>query len=141
MSKYLSKISGPLLDRLDLHVDALPVEYEHLSSGKPAEGSAAIKSRVQKARDLQYQRLGEAGVTCNARIPTGLLQKVCPMTDGANAFLKTAFEHLGLSARAYDRVVKVARTIADLDRSEKIDTAHIAEAVQYRSLDRKYWQK
>lgn len=141
VSKYLSKISGPLLDRLDLHVDALPVEYEHLSSGKPAEGSAAIKSRVQKARDLQYQRLGEAGVTCNARIPTGLLQKVCPMTDGANAFLKTAFEHLGLSARAYDRVVKVARTIADLDRSEKIDTAHIAEAVQYRSLDRKYWQK
>lgn len=141
VSRYLSKISGPLLDRLDLHVDAMPVEYEHLSSGKPAEASAEIKKRVQKARKLQQERLKNLGVYSNARIPSGKLQECCPMTGGASAFLKTAFEHLGLSARAYDRVVKVARTIADLDGSEKIDTAHIAEAVQYRSLDRKYWQK
>ncbi len=141
VSRYLSKISGPLLDRLDLHVDAMPVEYEHLASGKAAESSAEIKKRVQKARMLQRERLEKFGVYSNARIPSGKLHECCPMTDGASAFLKTAFEHLGLSARAYDRVVKVARTIADLDGSDKIDTAHIAEAVQYRSLDRKYWQK
>lgn len=139
VSRYLSKISGPLLDRLDLHVDAMPVEYEHLSSGKPAESSAAIQARVQRAREVQRERMAGAAA-CNARIPAGKLQAFCPMTEGASSFLKTAFEHLGLSARAYDRVVKVARTIADLDSSEKIDTAHVAEAVQYRSLDRKYWQ-
>ena len=141
VSRYLSRISGPLLDRLDLHVDAMPVEYEHLASKAPAESSAEIRKRVQSARDVQLERLKGFGVTSNARIPSGKLHDCCPMTDGAAAFLKTAFDHLGLSARAYDRVVKVARTIADLDHSEKIDTAHIAEAVQYRSLDRKYWQK
>ena len=139
VSRYLNRISGPLLDRLDLHVDAMPVEYEHLASSAPAESSAAIRARVQAARELQQERLRAVGVSCNARIPSGKLHDFCAMTDGASAFLRSAFDHLGLSARAYDRVVKVARTVADLDGSELIETAHIAEAVQYRSLDRKYW--
>ncbi len=137
--QYLSKVSGPLLDRLDLHIDAMPVEFEHISAGGRAESSAAIKARVNAARRLQNERFAGTGITCNARITPARLHEVCRVTEAGNGMLKTAFERLGLSARAYDRILKVARTIADLAGSEVIDTGHIAEAIQYRSLDRKYW--
>ncbi len=137
---YLSKVSGPLLDRIDLHIEVPPVEYEQLSAKKKAESSAAIRQRVNAARRLQQERFGNSGIVSNARIPTGKLKEYCPLTDAANTLLKGAFERMGLSARAYDRLLKVARTIADLDGAAVIDTPHIAEAIQYRSLDRKYWQ-
>lgn len=137
---YLSKVSGPLLDRIDLHIEVPPVEYEQLSAKKKAESSADIRQRVNAARRLQQERFGNSGIVSNARIPTGKLKEYCPLTDAANALLKGAFERMGLSARAYDRLLKVARTIADLDGAAVIDTPHIAEAIQYRSLDRKYWQ-
>lgn len=140
VQRYLSKVSGPLLDRIDLHIEVPPVEYAQLSSRQKGESSAAIRQRVNAARNIQQQRFAGTGVTGNARIPTSRLREFCPLTEGADALLRGAFERLGLSARAYDRLLKVARTIADLDGAEVIDTPHIAEAVQYRSLDRKYWQ-
>lgn len=144
VSRYLSRISGPMLDRLDLHVEVMPVEFKHLTSSEKAESSAAIRQRVNAARTLQLQRLREMGVEnpmCNAKLPPALIQQVCQLTDPAKALLKSAFERMGMSARGYDRVLKVSRTIADLDHSEKIDTSHIAQAIQYRSLDRKYWER
>lgn len=139
-SRYINKISGPLLDRIDLHIEVPPVEFEHLAATEKAESSADIKKRVNAARELQKARFGDSGIVANAMIPTARLKELCPMTDAARNMLKGAFERLGLSARAYDRLLKVARTVADLGGSEVIDTAHIAEAIQYRSLDRKYWQ-
>jgi len=142
--QYLSRISGPLLDRVDLHIDVPPVEFAQLSQKQKAESSAAIRERVNAAREIQLKRFAAAGVgglTCNAQIPSNLLKTLCPLTDGANTLLSGAFDRLGLSARAYDRLLKVARTIADLEGSEVLDTQHIAEAIQYRSLDRKYWMK
>ena len=141
VTRYLSKVSGPLLDRLDLHIDVMPVEFESLSSAKQEECSADIKKRVDKARAIQNERFAGGAVTCNARMTAAMLNRCCPMEDKAVTLLKNAFEKLGLSARAYDRVVKVARTIADLDGCEVIHGRHIAEAVQYRSLDRKYWMR
>ena len=138
---YLSRISGPLLDRVDLHVEVPPVEFDQLTDRAPSECSADIRARVNAARAVQLKRFEGTDIICNARIPSGKLQEWCSLTDAAQALLKTAFDRMGLSARAYDRLVKVARTIADLDRSEQIDTAHVAEAIQYRSLDRKYWQE
>ncbi|HHV50674.1 MAG TPA: YifB family Mg chelatase-like AAA ATPase [Clostridiales bacterium] len=137
---YLSRISGPLLDRIDLHVEVPPVEYDQLSSNIPSESSAAIRERVNAARAIQLERFKGTNITCNSRIPAGMLKKVCPLTEEASIMLKNVFDRLGLSARAYDRLLKVARTIADLDKAEVIGTSHLAEAVQYRSLDRKYWR-
>ncbi len=138
--RYINKISGPLLDRIDLHIEVPPVEFDHLAATEKAESSAAIKARVNAAREIQRARFKGADIVANAAIPTARLKELCPMTDGAKTMLKNAFDRLGLSARAYDRLLKVSRTIADLDGKEIIDTAHIAEAIQYRSLDRKYWQ-
>lgn len=138
--RYINKISGPLLDRIDLHIEVPPVDFDHLAATEKAESSAAIKARVNAAREIQRARFEGTGITANAAIPTATLKEMCPMTDGAKTMLKNAFERLGLSARAYDRLLKVSRTIADLGGAEVIDTAHIAEAIQYRSLDRKYWQ-
>ncbi len=140
VSRYLGKVSGPLLDRIDLHIEVPPVEYDQLANKKKAESSEAIRQRVNQARAVQQERFAGTGIICNARIPTSRLKEYCAITDAANQLLKGAFERMGLSARAYDRLLKVARTIADLDGSETIDTPHIAEAIQYRSLDRKYWQ-
>lgn len=139
VQQYLSRVSGPLLDRLDLHIDVMPVEFEHISSTEKAESSAAIKARVNAARIIQNERFQGTGITCNARITPAKLHEICRLTDKGLSMLKTAFEKLGLSARAYDRILKVSRTIADLDGSEVIGAAHVAEAIQYRSLDRKYW--
>lgn len=139
VSRYLAKVSGPLLDRLDLHIEVPPVEFDEIASEERAESSAEIKKRVNAAREIQNSRFQNTPVTCNARITSDMLHDVCRLSEKGKALLKTAFEKLGLSARAYDRVLKVARTIADLDASETIEPRHVAEAVQYRSLDRKYW--
>ena len=141
VAAYLSKISGPLLDRFDLHIEVAPVEFEDLSSKANEESSAEIRKRVMAAREMQEERFRGTSITCNARITPDKLQEMCPMDDGAEAMLKSVFDNLGLSARAYDRILKVARTIADLNGSEVISRRHIASAAQYRTLDRKYWQE
>lgn len=136
---YLTKISGPLLDRIDLHVDVNPVDYDLLANNEKAESSAQIRERVIAARKIQEERFKNTKIVSNAYIPPGLLHHFCVMTSEANQTLKTAFAKLELSARAYDRLLKSARTIADLENELIIQEAHVAEAVQYRSLDRKYW--
>ncbi len=141
VSNYLSRVSGPMLDRFDLHIEVAPVEFEHISSKEKEESSASIRERVQAAREIQNRRFRGTGVTCNARITSEILHEVCPMTDDATAMLKGVFDRLGLSARAYDRILKVARTIADMRGEEVIGKSDVAQAVQYRSLDRKYWAK
>lgn len=141
VAQYLSKISGPLLDRFDIHVEVPPVEFENISSTVREESSEAIRERVQAARELQNRRFRGTGVTCNARITPELLPEVCVMTGRAKDMLKNVFEKMGLSARAYDRILKVARTIADMNGADVIDKPHVAQAVQFRSLDRKYWQQ
>lgn len=137
--QYLNRISGPLLDRFDLHIEIEPVSFDDLSAKTKSESSAAIRKRVRAAREIQTTRFAGTGVFCNAGIPAGKLQDYCPMEDSARALLQAVFDRLGLSARAYDRILKVARTIADLDQSEVIQKRHIASAAQFRSLDRKYW--
>lgn len=141
VQRYLNKISGPLLDRIDLHVEVTPVSFTELSGNTNAgEASAQIRARVIDAREIQAKRFeGQAGVYCNAQMGSKLLKEVCVIsTVGAN-LLKTAMERLNLSARAYDRILKVARTIADLAGSNDIRPEHLAEAIQYRSLDREAW--
>lgn len=140
MQRYLGKISGPLLDRIDLHVDVDKVGYEELSSKRKGEKSAEIRKRVIAARDVQGQRfMGIESVYCNAQMNTKLSRRICKLDDASEQMLKKAMNSLGLSARAYDRILKVSRTISDLDRSENIRSNHIAEAIQYRSLDRDGW--
>lgn len=140
VTKYLGKISGPLLDRMDIHIEVPPVEYTQLKEGSKAESSAEIRTRVNAARQIQTRRYAGSEITCNARIPRAVLNEVCVMTSEAEKILALTFERLELSARAHDRILKIARTVADMDGAEKIDVKHIAQAVQYRSLDRKYWQ-
>lgn len=140
VQKYLNKISGPLLDRIDLHVEVTPVAFNELSSIKNTEGSAAIRERVIRARELQARRYtGIAGVYANAQISTKMLKEVCAIDGAGQNLLKAAMNKLNLSARAYDRILKVSRSIADLAASETIQPAHLAEAIQYRSLDREGW--
>lgn len=139
VANYLSRISGPMLDRFDLHIEVAPVEFDHISSKEKEESSATIRERVQRARLLQHERYKGTSITCNARITSDVLHEICPLTDDALSLLKTVFERMGLSARAYDRILKVSRTVADMEKSEVIQKQHIAQAVQYRSLDRKYW--
>ena len=140
VAKYLSKISGPLLDRMDIHVEVPPVEYKELSRNSPSESSQSIRERVNKARLIQQQRFSETGISCNARITPATLHEFCRMTDDASRVLQMAFDRLKLSGRAYDRIVKVARTVADLDAEEIIGSPHIMEAIRYRTLDREYWR-
>lgn len=139
VSRYLSKISGPMLDRLDIHVEVPPIDFDSLKSKNAEESSASIRERVNKARRLQEERYRGTGITCNARLTPSMLEKYCIMSPEAEKALRAAFERMGLSARAYDRLLKVARTIADLGGSERIETPHIMQAIQFRSLDRKYW--
>lgn len=136
---YLAKISGPLLDRFDLHIEVAPVEYDQLSDSSKEESSERVRERVQKAREIQNERFKGTGVTCNARITPEILHEACPLTKEASDMLKSVFDRMGLSARAYDRILKVARTIADLSGEKEIGRSQIALAVQYRTLDRKYW--
>ena len=140
VAKYLSKISGPLLDRVDIHVEVPPVEYKELSRVSPSESSDEIRKRVNQARRIQQQRFGDSGISCNARITPATLHEFCPMTEDASKVLQMAFDRLKLSGRAYDRIVKVARTVADLDGDEIIQSQHVMEAIHYRTLDREYWR-
>ena len=138
--KYLNRVSGPLLDRFDIHVEVTPVPFHELNEGGPLEKSADVRGRVIRARERQSQRFGNLdGVHCNAQMDPALLRKVCRQDRVGQLLLKTAMEKLGLSARAYDRILKVGRTVADLDDSETIRPEHLAEAIQYRSLDRENW--
>ncbi len=137
--RYLDKISGPILDRIDIHIEVAPVEYEQLSDKSMGESSAVIKARVDKARAVQRERFKGTEVTCNAKMTPQMTKDFCVLSDEATNLLKISFEKLGMSARAYDKILRISRTIADLDSSENIELNHIAEALQYRSLDRKYW--
>jgi magnesium chelatase family protein len=140
VQKYLNKVSGPLLDRIDLHVEVTPVAFSELSSLQAKENSATIRERVIRARERQADRYqNENGIYCNAQISTKMLRDVCMISNPGQTLLKTAMERLNLSARAYDRILKVSRTIADLALSEDIRVEHLAEAIQYRSLDREGW--
>lgn len=140
VQRYLNKISGPLLDRIDIHIEVTPVSYDELSSKQVNENSKGIRDRVISARLIQEERFKEhKEVHCNAQMGSKLLRQVCKIDPSGEQILKTAMEKLGLSARAYDRILKVARTIADLDTSGNIQTPHLAEAIQYRSLDREGW--
>jgi magnesium chelatase family protein len=140
VQKYLNKISGPLLDRIDLHVEVTPVAFNELSSVTTAEKSEAIKERVIKARDIQAERYKNSeGIYANAQMSSKQLKEICTISTVGQNLLKTAMEKLNLSARAYDRILKVSRTIADLAASDDIKPEHLAEAIQYRSLDREGW--
>lgn len=140
VQKYLNKISGPLLDRIDIHVEVVPVPYRELSDIKTSEKSESIRERVTKARLIQEERYqGNKGVHANAQITTKMLNMYCKLDDTGMQLIKNAMEKLSLSARAYDRILKVSRTIADLDGSENIMPEHLAEAIHYRSLDRETW--
>jgi magnesium chelatase family protein len=139
-ARYLAKVSGPLLDRLDIHIEVPAVDYDELASKEKGEPSSAIKARVNAARKIQQQRFETSPTTCNAKMSSAETRRYCNLTDEASALLRDSFERLGLSARAYDKVLRVARTVADLDSSGIINSEHIMEAVQYRSLDRKFWK-
>ncbi len=140
MQRYLSKISGPLLDRIDIHIEVTPVPFEKLTETRKAESSIEIRKRVTKAREIQSQRFENFEyIHYNAQMSSKLIREFCALNQDSLQLLKTAMERLNLSARAYDRILKVSRTIADLENSECIHSHHIAEAIQYRSLDREGW--
>ena len=140
MQKYLNKISGPLLDRIDLHVEVTPVDFNELSSARIFEKSRDIRERVILARNIQEERYRTSeGVYANAQMSSKMLKEICVITTAGQHLLKVAMEKLNLSARTYDRILKVSRTIADLAGHEDIRPEHLAEAIQYRSLDREGW--
>jgi magnesium chelatase family protein len=140
VQRYLNKVSGPLLDRIDLHVEVTPVKFDELTSTRKTESSKSIRERVIQGRERQKERFKDnPEVFCNAMMPSHQVKEVCQISEAGKMLLKTAMERLGLSARAYDRILKVARTIADISGSENIKVEHLAEAIQYRSLDRDGW--
>lgn len=136
----MGKISGPLLDRIDIQVEVTPVKYQKLDSNSPIETSEQIRARVNKARKIQVERYKNYNIYSNSELTPKLIDEYCKLDDKGKMLLKNAFQKLGLSARAHGRILKVARTIADLDQKPNIEVNHIAEAIQYRSLDRKYWK-
>jgi magnesium chelatase family protein len=138
VERYRSRVSGPLLDRIDIHLEVPAVLYPDLVAGSANEGSAAIRERVERARAVQRARFaGEDGVRANAHMTARHLRRFCRVGDAVEELLRQAVLRLGLSARAYHRILKIARTIADLDGADALDTGHVSEAIQYRSLDRK----
>ena len=137
--RYLNRISGPLLDRIDMHIEVESIPAERLADTALSESSDAIRERVEAAREVQRARYGNSGIHCNAELNARTLASVCRMTSAAQALLNASTEKMKLSNRAYTRILKVARTICDLDGAATIDTEQVAEAVQYRTLDRKYW--
>lgn len=140
INKYMGKISGPLLDRIDIHIEVEAVKYQKLDSSERGETSEQIKERVDRARKIQQDRYSKHGIYSNAELTPRLIDEYCKLDAKGKEILKNSFEKLGLSARAYGRILKVARTIADLDGKENIEVKHLAEAIQYRNLDRKYWK-
>ena len=140
VKKYINRISGPLFDRIDIHIEVVPVDFKKLSDFRQSEHSEDIRNRVITARKIQENRFeGLKGIYCNSQLPSKMLREVCKLSETGNLLLKTAMEKLGLSARAYDRILKVSRTIADLDQAGDILLEHLAEAINYRSLDRDNW--
>lgn len=138
--KYRARVSGPLLDRIDLHIEVRKVPFDELAARRSAEPSTAIRDRVVRARQIQERRfMGLPGIYSNAQMHTRLVRRICRLDENGNTLLKTAMQQMGLSARAYDRILKVGRSIADLELSENIKPQHVAEAIQYRSLDREDW--
>ena len=140
VQRYLSKISGPLLDRIDLHVEVVPVSFDEMTANRKSETSEQIRERVVRARQVQACRFKEqVSIYCNAMMPSNMVKEICDVNEAGKKILKMAMERLGLSARAYDRILKVSRTVADLSGSEEIKVEHLSEAIQYRSLDRDGW--
>jgi len=140
VQRYLSKVSGPLLDRIDLHVEVVPVSFDEMTAQRRSDTSEQIRERVVKAREIQLHRFKDyENMYCNAMMPANMVKEVCIISDAGMKLLKTAMERLGLSARAYDRILKVSRTIADLSGTADINVEHLSEAIQYRSLDREGW--
>jgi len=140
VQKYLNRISGPLLDRIDIHIEVVPVPFDKLSELRPAESSESVRYRVIRARKVQIERFnGHDGIHCNAQLTPSLMREHCIISNEGSQLLKIAMEKLGLSARAYDRIIKVSRTIADLEESRDIEPQHLSEAINYRSLDRENW--
>ena len=139
MQRYMNKLSGPLLDRIDIHIEVQKVEFEQLSDKRKGESSDEIRTRVLKAREIQSKRYEDSEIHYNAQMGPKDIEKYCELTEDSQNLIKNAMEKLNLSARAYDRILKVARTIADLEEAENLSSAHISEAIQYRSLDREFW--
>ena len=140
IQNYLGRISGPLLDRIDLHIEVPPVKFREIAGDRTGETSAQIRGRVVAARQRQHARFADKPkITCNARMGTRELKQFCELDEATKELLQNAMADLNLSARAYDRILKVSRTIADLAGSEKISSDHVSEAIQYRSLDRQLW--
>lgn len=135
----MGKLSGPLLDRIDICTEVSPVEYKKLENSEKSETSEIIRKRVNKARKIQFDRYKDNNIFSNAELTPKLIEKYCKLDDESKDILEKAFNRLNLSARAYGRILKVARTIADLEGNTNIEKTHIAEAIQYRSIDRKYW--
>ena len=140
IDKYLSKVSGPLLDRMDIQVEVPSLSYEKLSDNSPAESSEKIRERVMNAREIMAKRYAGTGISANGDLTPAMIRKYCVLDDDAQEVMKNAFERMGLSARGYDRILRVARTVADMHASENIKKEHVAQAVQFRNLDRKYWK-
>jgi magnesium chelatase family protein len=139
VQKYLNRVSGPLLDRIDLHVEVVPVPVSELSSTREGDNNSSIRERVMLARGIQEERFRDTEIHSNAQMSSRLVKEICVITSAGQMLLNKAMDKLGLSARAYDRILKVSRTIADLSQSDDIRAEHLAEAIQYRSLDRESW--
>ena len=139
IQKYMAKISGPLLDRIDLHVEVPALSYNELISPKSSEASSEVSLRVAKVREMQQQRFALETILCNAEMNPRHVKSYCKVDEEGHRILKMAITDLGMSARAFDRILKVSRTIADLDQSQQIKSHHVSEVIQYRTLDRNLW--
>jgi magnesium chelatase family protein len=137
--RYLSRVSGPLLDRLDIHIEVPPVDFRRLASEEKSEPSSAVRARIERARNAQQERFRHRGLHANGQMDAAHTREFCRLDGEGRRLLESAFAALGLSARAYDKILRVARTIADLEGCEGMRAQHLAEAIQYRSLDRKFW--
>jgi len=140
VERYTARISGPLLDRLDIHIEVPPVPFRQLSDQTHGTGSETMKAAVLAAREMQQRRFGQGSLRLNGRMSPSQIRKFCKLESDAESLLKSAMEEMGLSARAHDKILRIGRTIADLDHADTIDAAHLSEAINYRALDRSYWQ-